>query len=101
MKTFAFLGALLALWVVAVGCGQSPTNSISSDSEKTSTAHSHESWWCREHGVPEEICARMSSEGRQAIQSQGRLVPAARPSRIAMLHLSPGTRVEVRNPVRS
>ncbi len=57
MKTLAFLGAMFALCIVAIGCGQSPTNSISSDTEKNSAEHSHESWWCSEHGVPEEMCA--------------------------------------------
>ena len=26
----------------------------------TASAHTHEGWWCNEHGVPEEVCALCS-----------------------------------------
>ena len=47
-----------------VGCGKSrlghdgpvpcSRNQVSDD------AHSHDGWWCDEHGVPEEVCAQCS-----------------------------------------
>jgi hypothetical protein len=30
--------------------------------EVAESAHNHEGWWCDEHGVPEEICARCSTK---------------------------------------
>jgi hypothetical protein len=31
--------------------------SVVSDPHKSSSGHTHEAWWCDEHGVPEEVCA--------------------------------------------
>src|SRR5438045_9010484 len=57
------------LWLAAItlaGCGKTtgkatpaenpPANQISGE------GHSHEGWWCDEHGVPESVCAQCSSK---------------------------------------
>jgi hypothetical protein len=53
--------ALMTAGVSFVGCGQSinptaptPTTQVSDN------GHSHDGWWCNEHGVPEEVCAQCS-----------------------------------------
>ena len=42
-----------------VGCGHSGT---SPDAHVTVAGHQHDGWWCDEHGVPEEICARCNTK---------------------------------------
>jgi cobalt-zinc-cadmium efflux system membrane fusion protein len=53
------LKSLVLLCVVApltfVGCGHSASEP---HVHVTETGHHHDSWWCDEHGVPEEVCAR-------------------------------------------
>jgi hypothetical protein len=43
-----------------IGCGTSTNTATPSATPATpvaSTGHSHDGWWCPEHGVPEEVCA--------------------------------------------
>lgn len=57
MRTFALSCAATFLFVGLAGCG----NSATADKPAPDTAaaeHDHESWWCDEHGVPEEVCAQ-------------------------------------------
>jgi hypothetical protein len=70
MKSFALIAGSLALCMAAIGCGQAPSNAASSDTEKVST-HTHESWWCSEHGVPEEVCAQCSSKIAKEFKAKG------------------------------
>ena len=69
----ALLTALITLSVGLVGCGRSEAPSgLAKDKSSASKAraatkaipvqtvsavHDHSSWWCTEHGVPEEVCA--------------------------------------------
>jgi len=53
------------LWIVSVlgliavaGCGNSAATADKPAGETATAGHNHESWWCDEHGVPEEICAQ-------------------------------------------
>ena len=61
--TFRNMLGLSAALVVAVSitaCSKSTKNGAASGAagEKAAAAgHSHEGWWCAEHGVPEEVCA--------------------------------------------
>jgi nitrous oxide reductase accessory protein NosL len=58
-KLFA-LTALLIAGVAFAGCGKSADKAATSGSAGTKVAadgHSHEGWWCSEHGVPEDVCA--------------------------------------------
>jgi len=50
------LGAILLFGVGLVGCGQSPETPATT--RVSALEHSHEGWWCEEHGVPEEVCAQ-------------------------------------------
>lgn len=57
-----FLVTMLAI----AGCAQSndvQTAQRSPDiAAKTGTTHTHEAWWCDEHGMPEEVCAQCSAK---------------------------------------
>ena len=55
---------ILASCLVALGAFAGCTKSTESPSQPLAPAaavshegHSHDGWWCSEHGVPEEICA--------------------------------------------
>ena len=42
-----------------VGCSHSASNL---DAHVADAGHKHEGWWCDEHGVPEEVCARCNTK---------------------------------------
>jgi len=37
----------------------------------SSPAHSHDGWWCDEHGVPEEMCGQCNSKLAAEFQKKG------------------------------
>ncbi|HJT35707.1 MAG TPA: RND transporter [Pirellulales bacterium] len=47
--------ALLAVGIA--GCGKTPV-APAPETQSRGVGHGHESWWCDEHGVPEEVCAQ-------------------------------------------
>jgi cobalt-zinc-cadmium efflux system membrane fusion protein len=53
---FAFLGMAAITFAALQGCNKSPDQNAPATQAATET-HSHESWWCDEHGVPESECA--------------------------------------------
>jgi hypothetical protein len=61
---------LLAMSVIAaVGLSVAACSKSSKDGAAAKTAgvteaagHSHEGWWCDEHGVPEEVCAQCNTK---------------------------------------
>ena len=42
-----------------LGCGHSASTSGTPVAE---VGHKHDAWWCDEHGVPEEVCARCNTK---------------------------------------
>ncbi len=48
--------------------GQAVTASIPAGRAHT---HTHDGWWCDEHGVPEEICGQCSPKVAAACQKKG------------------------------
>jgi cobalt-zinc-cadmium efflux system membrane fusion protein len=42
--------------IALVGCADT-ASSTSASAQVVDNRHSHDGWWCDEHGVPEEICA--------------------------------------------
>lgn len=68
---------LLTLGVLFVGgCGQSDgegddtkarPNQVSDDEKQ----HDHSGWWCKEHGIPEEVCSMCSSKAATSFKAQG------------------------------
>ena len=57
---WSFLVAVMGLAVVVTGCSQSATETADPKLATTATevAVDDGGWWCEEHGVPEEECAR-------------------------------------------
>lgn len=57
------------------GCGKTADKPASSGTPDTTTAshegHSHDGWWCSEHGVPEEVCALCSAEIAAEFKAKG------------------------------
>jgi cobalt-zinc-cadmium efflux system membrane fusion protein len=61
VKHTTFCGVLMVAVLGIAGCGKSPDNTraaAASAKEVSSEGHSHDGWWCSEHGVPEDVCAR-------------------------------------------
>ena len=55
--------------VVAIGLSVAACSKSSKDGAAATSAgvtdvagHSHEGWWCDEHGVPEEVCAQCNAK---------------------------------------
>ncbi len=78
MKSLNFI--LPALLLFAIGCGdpaapeaasKAKTGGTSAAPDEKKTAHSHEGWWCDEHGVPEEVCGLCSSKLAAEFQKKG------------------------------
>ena len=69
----------LMLYVVVVatglfltGCSKSGSNnSAGTATPVADDAHSHEGWWCDEHGVPEEVCALCSTKIAADFKAKG------------------------------
>lgn len=71
----------------AIGCGKTepnPTEKGGADATPMSSekhdrdddhaaheGHSHDGWWCDEHGVPEEVCAQCDSKVAAKFQKDG------------------------------
>lgn len=60
VKSILTIGALAVAGFGVLGCGKA-TDSATPAAPASSVSeggHSHDGWWCDEHGVPEEVCAR-------------------------------------------
>jgi hypothetical protein len=70
-RSFITLGAFVVIVAGQAGCNQSPPAAAAPAELTSDKGHSHEEWWCNEHGVPEEVCglcdkklaARFKAEG--------------------------------------
>ena len=62
----------LVLPLAVAGCGSSASKPAAEavSAEKTS-GHTHESWWCDEHGVPEEVCALCNDKVAAKMKQDG------------------------------
>ncbi len=49
--------AVVALGISLAGCYKSPDSAPPAATQAAGDGHSHDGWWCDEHGVPEEVCA--------------------------------------------
>lgn len=75
---------LSLLAVSALGCGSSADKTAPAGGPKLTTGaggasqdtaggsgHSHEGWWCAEHGVPEDVCAQCNSKVAAKLKAKG------------------------------
>jgi hypothetical protein len=71
----SLIGGLLAGTIaLALGCNSKPAAENGPDKTKVSTdghGHSHDGYWCPEHGVPEEICALCNSKVAADFKAKG------------------------------
>src|SRR5204862_2632737 len=56
--------------LAVVGCNNSPANNQDANQPVTKIGN-HESWWCEEHGVPEEICAQCNPKLAAKFKADG------------------------------
>ena len=85
MKLIYSLGVAFSLIsaLALTGCGSSADNARGpkattgtggdaiGDSEVSEAGHTHEGWWCAEHGVPEEVCAQCNSKVAAKLKAKG------------------------------
>ncbi|MDA1049344.1 MAG: RND transporter [Planctomycetota bacterium] len=71
LKRSAMFGALLAVAVIAVGCGHQANDSGAKQVAAEGDEHDHGDWWCAEHGIPEEQCSMCSSKAADAFKAKG------------------------------
>jgi hypothetical protein len=65
-----------SLAIAAVGCARSASTekaaeATPTEATKTATAHTHDGWWCNEHGVPEEVCGQCNAKLAADYQKKG------------------------------
>jgi hypothetical protein len=55
---------LIVIGLSIVACSKSSSTGAAANSAgvKEIAGHSHEGWWCDEHGVPEEVCAQCNTK---------------------------------------
>jgi cobalt-zinc-cadmium efflux system membrane fusion protein len=60
VKNSICVAAMLLSALSCVGCGQSSdkATAIPPVTQASVEGHTHEGWWCDEHGVPEDVCAQ-------------------------------------------
>ena len=63
---------------LAAGCAQSASGEKAADAApaseattKTAAGHTHDGWWCGEHGVPEEVCGQCNAKLAADFQKKG------------------------------
>jgi hypothetical protein len=66
--TAGFLVAVAA--VMFTGCGKAPTKPNAAV-KNVSSGHSHDGWWCDEHGVPEEKCGLCDAKLAEKFKADG------------------------------
>ncbi len=76
MNIFARISLLAwaaLLLLQASGCGESSKSPepVAAPAKDAAEIHSHDGWWCDEHGVPEEVCALCDSKVAAEFQKKG------------------------------
>jgi hypothetical protein len=81
MKRLLVLGLFVLSFAFFMGCSNNATadkkptsGGKSSDGKSTEvakTGHSHDGWWCGEHGIPEEECSMCSAKVAAEAKKKG------------------------------
>ena len=72
-RSTAFL-ALAGIALGFTGCGNSADKTVTTAtpaSQVSTEGHSHDGWWCDEHGVPEEACAQCDPKVAETHKAKG------------------------------
>ena len=64
------VGAFLLSCTIIAGCGQTPVGPAR-QTNAAKESDNHASWWCVEHGIPEEICAQCSNKLAAQFKAKG------------------------------
>ncbi|HVT29429.1 MAG TPA: RND transporter [Lacipirellulaceae bacterium] len=53
-------GAIVMLSISVAACSKSSEKAAAAlaDGKVAAAEHTHDGWWCSEHGVPEDVCAQ-------------------------------------------
>jgi cobalt-zinc-cadmium efflux system membrane fusion protein len=65
LKHMMACGIVMVAGLAVAGCGKSPkmpAAGAAGAKGAVSNRHSHDGWWCDEHGVPEDVCARCNTK---------------------------------------
>ena len=57
VKNILVLGTAVAVGALSIGCDKAAdtTSAEAVATQASSEGHSHDGWWCGEHGLPEEV----------------------------------------------
>ncbi|HEX3602056.1 MAG TPA: RND transporter [Lacipirellulaceae bacterium] len=73
-KMLAAVG-LVAVGVTFAACSKSGEKSVAeakdAENKVAIAGHTHEGWWCKEHGVPEEVCAQCNTKLVAGFKAKG------------------------------
>jgi cobalt-zinc-cadmium efflux system membrane fusion protein len=65
VKQMMAYGVVMVAGLTVAGCGKAPEQTPTVGAPPKATAsegHSHDGWWCNEHGVPEDVCAQCNAK---------------------------------------
>jgi len=62
-------GLAVAALLSLTGCGHSAAPATSTPT--ATSGHTHDGWWCAEHGVPEEECALCNAKVSEDLKKAG------------------------------
>ena len=64
VKNLLAMSVVVAIALSVVACSKSSKDGRAANSAgvKEVAGHSHEGWWCDEHGVPEDVCAQCNTK---------------------------------------
>ena len=71
-KLFA-MSVVVVIGLSVAACSKTSKEGAVANSSavKEIAGHSHEGWWCDEHGVPEEVCAQCSAKLATDFKAKG------------------------------
>jgi hypothetical protein len=64
IKKLLAMSVVVAIGLSVAACSKSSKDGAAANSAnvKEVAGHSHEGWWCDEHGVPEDVCAQCNTK---------------------------------------
>ncbi len=68
MRSFLAIACAVAM-SFAIGCAKTPEGAA--PAANTSAGHTHDAWWCSEHGVPEEVCGLCNAKLAADMKAKG------------------------------
>jgi hypothetical protein len=73
IKKLLAMSVVVAIGLSIVACSKSSNKGAAANSAgvKEVAGHSHAGWWCDEHGVPEDVCARCDTKLVADLKAKG------------------------------